>query len=653
MIKYRQEIDGLRTVAIIPVIVFHLDHRYLTGGFFGVDVFFVISGYLISQLIIDDIEKGSFSMYHFWLRRIKRLLPLLLFVLLTTLIAAYFFLFKPNIKYISNDIFPALFSYSNFHLLHNFGDYWGIKAEQSFFLHTWSLSIEEQFYLLYPFFLFLSYKYFKNIIIPILTLTVVSLFLFLYFTVINKSIHNINTSFYMLPTRIWELGIGGLSGIMFSKYQNFRVSKYHHILPVVGLFFILISCFLGIKKLYLLPVIGTSLIIIFCTSNDIIGKLLSTKLFILIGKLSYSLYLWHWILIRFIQNLPHLFETVDTFLINGIVLSTTFLLAYFSYNFIENTTRYNYNTPGIVLAGVTLVVGLTLYLQSNYFKPYYESKYNKQISYMKFYDISPKLSDLNNFINDNSLFYNFLIPERLQKFNDAYKKDGIFLNTKYGNPKIMLIGDSHGVMWAKTIEEISDKLGLSLSSYTSNGSSPFFNVENIKSQEENLYYDKNQRVEYAESIIRNIENWEPKIIILACRWEYYVNKKEVIELVKYLENRKIRVLMLNQPPIFNFMDDKNAGQYFTYLGIEPVVGYNYFELNNQKNVKYGNDFLKYIAKEYKNVTVYDVYKNMTNGNKVKISLDNEIFYFDGDHFSIRGTYEHKEKISKLIKLLIN
>jgi peptidoglycan/LPS O-acetylase OafA/YrhL len=163
-----------------------LGYSFVKGGFYGVVVFFVISGYLIAKILTDDIENGKFSMYRFWLPRVKRLLPLLLTIILVTLFITPVLLFKPVIKDISQDIFPALFSYFNFHALYDFGDYWGGKAEQSFFLHTWSLSVEEQFYLLYPIFLFFSYKYFKNFVIPILTITIVSIFLFFFYAKVNQ-----------------------------------------------------------------------------------------------------------------------------------------------------------------------------------------------------------------------------------------------------------------------------------------------------------------------------------------------------------------------------------------------------------------------------------------------------------------------------------
>ena len=612
-------------------------------GFYGVDVFFVISGYLITKILTNDIENGNFSMYHFWLRRVKRLLPLLLTVVLVTLIITPLLVFKPYVKDISKDIFPALFSYFNFHALYDFGNYWGGKAEQSFFLHTWSLSVEEQFYLLYPFFLFISYKYFKNFIIPIITITIISFSLFIFYITFHN---NIDKAFYMLPTRMWELSIGGLSGLI--RLQNFKNSKIQKfaILPIIGICLIVFSYFNGNKIFWLFPVIGSSLIILFCTPNDILGKILSTQFFVFIGKISYSLYLWHWGIIVLFKNLQYQLQYINHHAINGLIISITFLLAYLSYFFIENKTRNYRQTPKIVLTGIVLIVGLTFYLQSNFFSPYYNTKYNKHTYYLHYYDISPKQTSLKDCPD---LIYNVTIPSRLQIYQDSYKEEGIITNRKSGSPKIILIGDSHGVMWAKLLNEISDELNVSLSCYTSNASNPFFNIEDINSQDENNYYTKFQRVKYAKSIIENINNWKPKLVVLACRWEKFneINKKQFNEFLSFLKTRNINVLLLNQPPVLNFMPDKNSAQYFTYLGLNPADGYNLVKTENPSVIK-GNAYIDSLASKYDNIIIYDVYHNMMQNNKVKISLNSDVLYFDDDHLSYSGTKIHKENILSII-----
>jgi peptidoglycan/LPS O-acetylase OafA/YrhL len=651
MIKYRAEIDGLRTVAVIPVLLFHLGYGFARGGFYGVDVFFVISGYLITKILTEDIENGNFSMVRFWVRRVKRLLPLLLTVILVVLSLTPF-LFKPIVKNIGQDLFPALFSYYNFHALFNFGDYWGPKAEQSFFLHTWSLSVEEQFYLLYPFFLFFSHKYFKNFIIPLLTLTLISLAVFAFCLINEKE----DLAFYVLPTRIWELCIGGLVGILQNdKPTPFNTTPVYRYLPIIGICFIGCSYLLEGQKMgvtVLLPVAGAALILLFCTPTNPVGKILSSKAFVYTGKISYSLYLWHWVILILFQNLHHYFVDINHHFQNGLIILSSFLLAIVSYTFVENKTRNYKHTPKLVLVGIVLMVGITFYIQSDLFKPYYNSKYNHQIYYSKYYNAVPKQKPLDTL---SPFFNNIRLPKRLQNVNDAYKKEGIIAHKKYGEPKIILLGDSHGVMWAKLLNEISDEFKVTFSCYATGGNKPFFNIDNVDLQEKTRDFTKTQRVEYAKSILKNIEKWQPKIVVLVCRWGNPSEKikLQLNELLQYLEKRNINVLLFTQPPVLTFIDDRiNTAQYFTYLGIEPVTGYNVAQVYNFKEKK-GVEYIKSLAKKYGNVRIYDVFGNMISGNKAKISLGKDVLYFDDDHLSYIGTAIHKENISSIIKTVLN
>lgn len=642
-LKYRAEIDGLRTIAVIPVIFFHLGYDFVKGGFYGVDVFFVISGYLITQLLVKEIESGNFSMYRFWIRRVKRLLPLLLTVISTTLLFAVLFLFKPVVKDLSNDIFPALFSYFNFHALLDFGNYWGKKANNSFLLHTWSLSVEEQFYLIYPVFLFFVYKYFKRFFIPLCTITLLSFALFLY---VAKVKIDINSTFYLLPTRMWELSMGGICG--FISLEKYPQSKFNFFLPFLGLALIFYSYVTGSNFSWILAVVGASLMIISCSPNDIFGKTLSTKVFVFIGKLSYSLYLWHWVVIIFFQNFPYQFSNISPVVLDTLVIVLTFVLSYLTYTFIEKKTRYHQDTHQWVLAGVVMLAGVTFYFKSDLYRPCYDSKYHPQVNYSYFYDISPNLDEFTEFIQDNALSHQVEVLPRLDKYKDAYKTEGIITNKKNGTPKMMLLGDSHGVMWAKMMDEIAEDLGYTLSSYTSNGSKPFFNLKNLDNQVESNYFSKEQRTAYAKSITDNINKWNPELIILVCRWTDIFNNS-MHEFLTYLDERDIPVLLLTQPPVLNILENKNASQYFTYLGIHPVKGYNWMEIKDQKAEK-NNAFVRSLSSE--NVFIYDVYKEMTKGNKAMISLDREMLYFDDDHLSYYGTYIHKENISTLIQSII-
>jgi peptidoglycan/LPS O-acetylase OafA/YrhL len=641
--KYRAEIDGLRTVAVIPVILFHLGYSFVKGGFYGVDVFFVISGYLITKILTENIENENFSMFKFWIRRIKRLLPLLLIVVLVTLIFAYFFVFKPVVKDISKDIFPAIFSYFNFHALYDFGNYWGGDSKQSFFLHTWSLSVEEQFYLIYPLFLYFFYRYFKNFFVPIFIITILSYILFFYFLKIN---YKVDVAFYILPTRMWELSFGGLIGLI--NVQKIKTIINYNLLPLIGIGFILcsyLSSSKGISNLAILPVLGSGLIILYSTPNDIIGKILSSNFFVLIGKLSYSLYLWHWPIIVLFKNFDCQLYDVNKHIINILIVLITFLLSYITYYFIENKTRNYIHTPKIVLVGIVIISCITLYFQSQSFSVNYNSPYNQIANYGN-YNISPQ-QDKTEFVND-SLGQMFI---RLSKFDNAYKEEGITHRIENKNPELLLIGDSHGFVFARLLDEISTELKVSNSFYTFIGAKPFFNIKEIDLQESNSFFTVKQKQEYAQSILSNINKWLPKVVIICCRWENITEKEKMYfqQLLELLEDKKIKVLLFTQPPLLDF-GNKNVRQYITYLGISPASN-GELNLMRVKNISVTkqNNYIKSLASKYSNVSVYDVCENMIEKDRVKISIGKDVLYFDDDHLSYQGTLLHRNTILQLIK----
>ena len=163
------------------LILFHMGAKWVPGGFIGVDVFFVISGYLITSIILKDYDRGLFKFTHFWLRRIRRILPALLVMLLTTSIAGYFICYGQDVHDLGRQGVSALLSFANIYLWRLAGNYWGQQAENSVFLHTWSLSVEEQFYLFVPFLLIVLLKFYKKqLVASIATLVIISFLLFLY-----------------------------------------------------------------------------------------------------------------------------------------------------------------------------------------------------------------------------------------------------------------------------------------------------------------------------------------------------------------------------------------------------------------------------------------------------------------------------------------
>jgi peptidoglycan/LPS O-acetylase OafA/YrhL len=197
-ITYRPEIDGLRAVAVIPVVLFHLNRELLPGGYIGVDVFFVISGFLITSIILNEYERGDFSFSRFWLRRVRRILPALIVMVIVTLVAGRLILYAPDINNLGTQGIAALLSFANISHWLTAGNYWGHTAESSPLLHTWSLSVEEQFYLIFPLLLILTLKYLHaRLAFTFLFMSMLSVLLFFYGTQTHPS-----STFYLLPTKV-------------------------------------------------------------------------------------------------------------------------------------------------------------------------------------------------------------------------------------------------------------------------------------------------------------------------------------------------------------------------------------------------------------------------------------------------------------------
>ena len=353
-IGYRPEIDGLRAFAVIPVILFHMGLSWVPGGYIGVDVFFVISGFLITSIIKKELDQGTFSFRDFWARRVRRILPAMIFVTAATLGVTYAFVFRPDQQEIGKQALAALFSVANIFFWQSTGDYWGTAAEESPFLHTWSLSVEEQFYLFFPIAMWLMFRFRSRWLQGcIATISIGSLALFLYGVQ-----HYPSATFYLLPTRVWELGTGCLLAVSLGnqsqKNSNFGVfaSAGLGMIVLAYLFFHTLNAGLG------LAVFGTALIIAF-GQTGLCNVVLSKRSFVHVGKLSYSLYLWHWPVLVLAEPLG-----LDWPGFSGklILAFTTYLLALGTYHLVEKTTRRRHGVVPTTLASGVAVISVAAWM---------------------------------------------------------------------------------------------------------------------------------------------------------------------------------------------------------------------------------------------------------------------------------------------------
>jgi peptidoglycan/LPS O-acetylase OafA/YrhL len=341
--KYRPDIDGIRALAILPVIFYHAGVPLLSGGFVGVDIFFVISGFLIGGIIIDAKNTGGFSYVQFYERRAKRLLPALFTMIGITAVAGYFLLMPENYKELyDSTIYTILFA-SNFYFLENI-NYFGQEAEFMPLLHTWSLAVEEQFYIIWPLILsvyvIIVQKYSKRLaLLFIIVLVVLSL---------SASIILLGQFasfvFYMTPLRLWELGIGTIVAIAIRNHSSiYKLPTKSMYLLGIGLCLASIfmldqeSAFPGMSAVPV--VIGTALLLMFGDSDrNYISNIFRWSPMVLVGKLSYSLYLSHWIVLTFFRtykNEVHLSGTEIFY-----CLAISFVIAFFSWYCIENPLRF-------------------------------------------------------------------------------------------------------------------------------------------------------------------------------------------------------------------------------------------------------------------------------------------------------------------------
>ncbi len=336
--RYRPEIDGLRAVAVIPVILFHAGFQIFSGGFVGVDIFFVISGYLITTIILADLEAGRFSILNFYERRARRILPALYLVMASCLPFAWLWLMPSDAKELSKSVMAGLVFASNIFFWRQ-SDYFDAATELKPLLHTWSLGVEEQFYVLFPIVLMFAWQLGRKRIVVFLTImALLSLALAEY--AINRKP---DAAFFLLPTRAWELAMGSLIAFYLERKERGQFHPaLHQILSLVGLGLIAFGVLTFSKETLfpgfsaLIPTVGAGLIIVFALPGTLVGRLLINRALVGVGLVSYSAYLWHQPLLSFAR---HRSFTAPNDVVIALIVVLTFGLAYLTWRFVERPFR--------------------------------------------------------------------------------------------------------------------------------------------------------------------------------------------------------------------------------------------------------------------------------------------------------------------------
>jgi peptidoglycan/LPS O-acetylase OafA/YrhL len=474
-LTYRPEIDGLRAIAVVAVILYHAQitifgHKPFKGGFIGVDIFFVISGYLITSIILKQlVTTGTFSFKHFYERRIRRILPALLFVMLASLTFAWMYLLPSSFIDFSKSILYSLGFSSNFYFHYSGQQYGAESGLLKPFLHTWSLSVEEQFYILFPIVLLIIFKYFRKYLLTILVIGLTISLQMADFASRNYS----SANFYFLHTRMWELLAGSiLAYFEITLGHRSKNKTLNLILPSVGLFLIGHSISFFDDKMFhpsfytLSPIIGVCLIIWFSNKDELITKILSTKLFVGIGLISYSLYLWHYPIFAFAR----IIDIFQKGLFVNLLLIIILVLSIFSYYFIERPVRNKNSKFKVVLSLILISISILVIVNINIIqKDGYKHRFDFNIKNYELDKKKYKLENKNFEINYNYDKYdeyddkkNVLIvgnshaEDILKKeFIDLYNVDFYnHLKKQYDNSDLIIISTNYSVGDLKILEDL-------------------------------------------------------------------------------------------------------------------------------------------------------------------------------------------------------
>lgn len=606
---FRKDINGLRAIAVLSVLIFHFNPSYLPGGFAGVDVFFVISGFLMTSIIFRGVESNNFSIFNFLKARAKRIVPALLVVTIATIAIGFMVTDPSSYKAMGKHAISSLLFISNI-IYNSESGYFEAQSHSKFFLHTWSLSVEWQFYIIYPIIICLLKKAMtlKNIKIIILTLFVVSLLASIYMGINRES-----SSYFMIYSRAWEMLIGGIAYIYPLKVNDSK-RKY---IELLGLILIISSFFIFSNKTpwpsynAILPVVGAYL----CILSNNSKSMLSFSPIQFIGLISYSVYLIHWPLIVFLYK--------DNIEINFVAFTLlTLAMASLLYYFVERKREYGYGILAIYIAGV--IVSLMVY----------DDGASSRITTKVDHEYHKKYYGGIGIENDGkAIRFN---PEKPVRF--------------------ILSGDSMARQYANALKDN----GIGFVGVFQDGC---FSMQNYYT-----VYDESLSMPCMErynELMNAINEYKDANVIIAQMWDYTLTlkdnktgaltntndallyiKKYISDLSNSIDNKRmLYIIGLPDGSRINTNECLQKNQ----LPLYALIGNNNCDTQKRQKIEMNNILSKYIS-EIKNTSFINVNDALCSKDECKMfDKDNNQIYSDNIHLSIYGAKIAVDGILKEIK----
>ncbi|MGF1754908.1 acyltransferase, partial [Vibrio makurazakiensis] len=639
----------LRAIAVILVIIFHMNGSWIPGGFIGVDVFFVISGYIITSAIYPQILAKQFSFNEFYVKRIKRILPLFYVVSLTSLVLSYL-LYTPNDFASFADSWRYASSFIANIYFERLSGYFAPTSETLPLLHTWSLSIEEQFYFVWPLVLLISARFLGNkLFAVVMAITVVVLLAYSEFI----SVTSPGAGYYLIQSRGFELLIGALLSILFFYKRKGEVSlpkPAYQLSGIIGfsslfaLAFFLDkdSVFPGVNALWV--ALASAMIILSGESKATwVSSVLSQKPVVLVGRLSYSLYLWHWPVLAFYRYYNDTFTALDA-LICGLI---TVVLSIASWQLIENPLRHlNLKKRWVYLFYFVLPVTISIIAAKNIAS---NDGYPE-----RFTDKALRLYQISSYTYDEEKY--------LQPLKDKSEPFEPYIIGDESKPINTIIwGDSHAGHFRSFVDEVGNEFGFSSLIAGSAGCPPLLGSDLIKHGEpEAPCTNRNNRFKEA------IEKTKPAVVFLAARWAMYTettrangergsrvylgdssdysesinNSRRAFNLglqntVEFLLENEIVPVLFEQAPSYSFKPSNCLMKNLAYSwkvssSCDLPIG------DMESRQEYSNQVVRDIASKYPEVLLIPTVSLMCDGEECKSNDNGVPFYHDNNHLNSQG-----------------
>lgn len=641
--RYRPDIDALRAFAVLPVVLFHLGANWLPGGFLGVDVFFVISGYLITSLLLRELESTrTIKLWGFWRRRILRILPALLLVVAATFALGHALLYAPDRYLLAINAAGSLLSVGNITHWRNYGGYWSGDANDSPFLHTWSLGVEEQFYILYPLALLVAWRLLKQRTWWLLVAGVVC-GTALYVVASQRSPA---AAFYLLPTRAWELLAGGVAAA--ANLRRAPGQATAAAMSIAGLVLVLAAYAIATEQAQvvgaLLAVAGATLVVGSGSPAAFSALRLTARPVIVIGLVSYSIYLWHWPLIV----LGGAFEARNQVEINpAFYFIASLALGWVSWRFVETPVRRTrYRWAPLMLLSTAVVMGGGIYALRGYNNaepatPFRAARWDGQR-----YNVNPTPE------------WPAQVRRRMHGIEVSPRAPGLTGAHRHGIAKrygshtsldVLVLGDSHGLMWAPAIDAVARELKINVLFMTADGTPVFFDPAKPEATRDGAFFNQRQWSEFNRARLDVIQRQRPRIVLFGSAWRPEVTPL-AMPLLREIAAQGSKVIFIEDAPDFA-IGDRNAPSYMAYLAVNmDTEGRAFTDRVDWVHAATEREAVDTLVATCPDVCGLAAIRDLYQGadNRLLILDAATPTYIDDDHLSVSGAMLAKVRIGQVL-----